>query len=343
MSALDAKTLVMRWKGLYVFANDMGLATLVPLPSHVLGALFERGDKPAFTTSTYLADEWVGLGPYRMNQWARGSFMSLTAYADYFLGKPKIDEITLQFVEDTNTLLVRLLYRLHRHGAGRAAQARRSRDAQGTVREPRQRRLILSSVRLRVGRWQLRDATLPWVPDARVRQALIKLIDRQHMLDEQYGGLGAIQDVLLDTKDPAYQIAIEKGLINLSYDVPEAHRLLAAAGLSRGPDGAYRTQSGAPFAIELAAQTDISTNVREVQIVQDFWKAAGLQVELVLIPGTVRWQEVGGSSRGSTSAATTRGIPLSSFTTSRLARRRGGRVAIWAVTATPPRISSTPV
>jgi len=298
MSAPDPRTLVMRWKHIYVFANEMGISTLVPLPSHLLGPIFERGDKPAFTSSSYLNDDWVGLGPYRMKEWVRGSFMNLMAYEDYFLGKPKIDQLTIQFVGDTNTLVVRMLsgdvdmVPVGPFKLGEAATLKDHFVSQGRGE------LVLSSVRLRVGRWQLRDTSFPWVPNPSVRQALVKLIDRQRMLDELYGGMGAIQDILLDPKDPAYRRTLEKGLIDLSYDVTEAHRLLAEAGLARGSEGAYRTQSGAPFAIELAAQTDIATNVREVQIVQDFWRGAGLQVELVLIPGTVRWQEVGAQLKG---------------------------------------------
>ncbi len=298
MSAPDSRTLVMHWKRLYVFANEMGLSTLVPLPAHLLGPLFDRGDKPAFASSTYLNDDWVGLGPYRLKEWVRGSFMSLTAYDDYSLGKPKIDELVIQFVGDTNTLLVRMLsgdvdmVPVGPFKLGEAATLKDQFVSKGKGE------IILSSVRLRVGRWQLRDTSLAWVPNPSVRQALIKLIDRRGMLDELYGGMGAIQDILLDRKDPAYTITLEKGVVDLSYDASEAHRLLAAAGLARGSDGTYRTQSGAPFAIELAAQTDIATNVREVQIVQDFWKGAGLQVELILIAGTVRWQEVGAQLKG---------------------------------------------
>jgi peptide/nickel transport system substrate-binding protein len=298
MTAPDSRTLVIRWKSLYVFANELGLSTLVPLPSHLLGPLHEKGDKPAFTGSSYLTDDWVGLGPYRLKEWARGSFMTLTAYDDYFLGKPNIDELTLRFVGDTNTLLVRMLsgdvdmVPVGPFKLGEAATLNEQFVSQGKGE------IILSSVRLRVGRWQLRDSSLPWVPDPSVRQALIKLIDRRGMLLEQYGGMGDIQDILLDRKDPAYRITQEKGVVDLSYDVSEAHRLLAAAGFTRGADGTYRSPSGVPFAIELAAQTDIATNVREVQIVQDFWKGAGLQVDLVLIPGTVRWQEVGAQLKG---------------------------------------------
>jgi peptide/nickel transport system substrate-binding protein len=285
----------------------------------LLGPLLDRGDKPAFASSAYLSDDWVGLGPYRLKEWVRGSFMTLAAYEGYLLGKPKIDEITLQFVGDTNTLLVRMLsgdVDMVPVGPFKLGEAVTLKDqfvshGRGAV--------ILSSVRLRVGRWQLRDTSLPWVPNPSVRQALIKLIDRRGMLDELYGGMGAIQDILLDRKDPAYQLALEKGVIDLSYDPPEAHRLLGAAGFVRGSDGTYRTPSGSPFAIELAAQTDIATNVREVQIVQDFWKGAGLQVELILIPGTVRWQEVGAQLKGAYIGGANPGYSsYSSLTTSQI-------------------------
>ena len=73
VTAPAPQTVVMRWKAVYVLANEMVLDTIVPLPRHLLGPVYDAGDKQAFASSPYLSDEWVGLGPYRLREWQRGA------------------------------------------------------------------------------------------------------------------------------------------------------------------------------------------------------------------------------------------------------------------------------
>jgi hypothetical protein len=54
----------MRWKSTYIYANNMSLDNLVPLPAHLLGSAFEAGNKTAFTSHPIIYEQWVGLGPY---------------------------------------------------------------------------------------------------------------------------------------------------------------------------------------------------------------------------------------------------------------------------------------
>jgi len=277
----------------------MGLETnLVPYPRHKLGALWEAGDKQAFANSPYLADEYVGLGPYKLREWLRGSYIEAEAFDGYFEGKPKVERLSMRFVGDTNTLVVMFMageLDVIPVGSLKAAEAdslKKQYEAAGTGR------VIVSDAKLRQGMPQLRDPEAVWARDARVRQALTQLIDRPALAETVQFGLAAVDDITLQRTDPAYQLAKQNGLPKLDFDANQAHRLLAEAGLTRGGDGTYRTQSGAPFSFELSTTNDIQTNVQEMLAIANAWKQAGMQVDNVLIPGTANKDEIRNKLRG---------------------------------------------
>ncbi|MEA2639478.1 MAG: peptide/nickel transport system substrate-binding protein [Chloroflexota bacterium] len=319
MTAPDPKTLVIRWKTPYIFANAMALDTVVPLPSHLLGPLYESGNKQALVSSSYLTDDWVGLGPYRLKEWVRGGFIDVVANDQYFLGRPKVDQMTVRFVGDTSALVLRAVggdVDVIPVGSLKLAEANSLKTqweaiGAGTV--------IPSPSRLRAGRWQFRDASAPWAGDPRVRQALVQLIDRQGIVETIFGGLASVVDVLLPQEDAALTLARQRGLPGLAYNPTEAHRLLAAAGLSRGTDGAYRTASGGPFPIEIQAQSDINSNVQVLQAMANDWKTAGIDATTFAIPGSIDWHESGARVSGVYIGGSTPGYDAyNAFVTSQL-------------------------
>ena len=297
--ATDPQSLTIRWKNLNIFANAMGIETgLIPYPRHKLGALWEAGDKQAFANSPYLADEFVGLGPYKIREWLRGSYLEAEAFDGYFEGKPKIDRLSLRFVGDTNTLVVMFMageldvIPVGSLKAGEADVLKRQYETAGMGR------IVVSDAKLRQGMPQLRDPDAIWARDPRIRQALTQLIDRPALAETVQFGLAAVDDITLQRTDPAYSLAKQKGLPKLEFDSSQAHRLLAEAGLTRGADGTYQPAAGAPFSFELSTTGDIQTNVQEMLAIANAWKQAGMQVENVIIPGTANKDEVRNKLRG---------------------------------------------
>src|SRR5439155_12561721 len=80
---------------------------LTPLPRHLLEELY-RSDKDAFTKSSRFTTDFIGLGPYRLARWEHGTFMELTPFADYFLGRPPLDAIIVKFLFDQNIMLANI-------------------------------------------------------------------------------------------------------------------------------------------------------------------------------------------------------------------------------------------
>jgi peptide/nickel transport system substrate-binding protein len=145
-------------------------------------------------------------------------------------------------------------------------------------------KVILSNNKLRNGFWNFRDPNALWVPDPRVRLGVTKFIDRQAIVDTVQSGLSSVDDIMLPREDPAYRLAQQRGLPNLSLDPAAGHRMLADAGFTRGGDGLYRSPDGRPFAATLTVTGDIQTNVTQLLVIEDNWKRNGLQPTLNIIP-----------------------------------------------------------
>lgn len=296
--AVDPHTLVMRWKNVDISANVFGLNVMPPIARHLLQEPYDTLDKQAFPAHPYWSDQFIGLGPYRLQQWVRGSFIETVANDSYFLGRPQIDRILVRYAGDTRALLVSILageYDLVPVGSMKAEEAivvKQNWEAAG------QGALIMSMVKLRNGWIQMRDPTAPWVPDARVRQALVKLIDRPNMVETLHNRLSGVDDIFLAKEHPAYQLARQRGLPDLSYDPTQAHRLLTEAGLTRGPDGTYRTSSGVPFSIEASTSGDINTNVQEMLVIANAWQSAGLPTTQTIITTNQNSREMESTTKG---------------------------------------------
>ena len=298
VTAPDPSTLVVRWRNTYIYANAMGLETLVPIPRHRFAPLYEAGDKQAFANSPYWAEEWIGLGPYKMRDWLRGSYIEAEAYDGYFLGRPKIDRVSIRYLGDTRALLVAIMA-----GDVDVVPVGSLKEEEAHVLKTQWEAtgagsVSLSNNKLRHGDWQWRDSTAPWAQDVRVRQALLHLIDRQSLVDTIQNGLSSVDNIALPRQDPAYRLAQQRGLPSLGFDPALAHRLFAEAGLIRGADGAYRTQAGQPFAIELSATGDINSNVQEMLAIESQWKTAGLEPSNVIITGAMDKDQVRGRLQG---------------------------------------------
>ena len=51
----------------------------------------------------------MGLGPYQVKSWDRGSSIVAVANESYVLGRPKIDEIEIRTIPDANAIMASLL------------------------------------------------------------------------------------------------------------------------------------------------------------------------------------------------------------------------------------------
>lgn len=96
MEAPDPQTVVINFTD--PFAPWLGRLWTGLLPKHVLQPEFDAAGN--LNSAAWNSNPTVGCGPYNFESWESGSFARFVANDNYWLGRPKIDEIVFTFVPD---------------------------------------------------------------------------------------------------------------------------------------------------------------------------------------------------------------------------------------------------
>jgi len=286
-----------RWKTPYIYANQAGPTEQPALPRHLLAELYGQTSLEALDNSSYWTTDFVGLGPYRMGEWVRGSHTEAVASADYFLGRPKIDRIFVRYYSDPQVLAQAVVA-----GAVDVVGVGSLRDqdvppiksaweptGDGTI-------LRMTFIAASMG-FQFGDPTAPWM-DVRIRRALAHLLDRDALADALGEGLSQRADVVLDPEDPVYRLLEQGSFPKYPYDTAQAQRLLAESGWTRGQDG-FLQRNGQRFAIEVSTLANSPAYVQRITAVADQLKQGGLDPTVIPIPSsTPNAREVQSRIRG---------------------------------------------
>lgn len=279
-SAPDPTTLVVRWAEPYFGANVGNPAEFPAAPRHIVADLY-KGDRQTFLNNPYWATEFVGIGPYRLDDWVQGAYTQALAFDDYFLGRPKIDRVIIRYFQDANTLVTSMLSGdsdLVTIGTLKMEDVTPIANTWG----PQGGTVIPSVTDAMISRFQFRDQDAPWARDVRVRQALVHIVDRQ-TLAETFAPVGGLADIFVSPNDPAYRVAEQRGFPRYGYDLTRAERLLGEAGWTRGSDGAFQNAAGQRFTTEVRVVESTPLNTRQGLALVDQWKRGGLEVDFVSV------------------------------------------------------------
>jgi peptide/nickel transport system substrate-binding protein len=307
---LDDGSFTIHWSQPYPWANELILHQLAPLPAHVLGALYDTASADAFLAHPFWASPaYVGNGPFRLVQWDPGSQMVFQAYADYFLGRPPLDEVILRIVADDGTLVASVLAgaidatlgsTLDQQG-GATVRQQWAQSGEGTV--------IITSTNFRHLRFQ-HDAAKnrqPALLDARVRRAIAHAIDRGTLAEVVSEGSSRATDIPLIPTDPLYTTA-GQAIARYPYDPARALALLEEVGWTRRADGLLAGSSGG-FAVDLREGQGADTEAEGAIVAADLGKI-GMQVAIELIPQSrIRDLEYRASFPGMASGSLPVGLP----------------------------------
>lgn len=172
----------------------------------------------------------IGSGRYILKQWDRGQQIILRANPDYYGEAPKMEQVTILFMEEDASLAAAM--------AGQADVAYTSASYSEQQMEDYQLLAVQTvdnrGFNLPTGDVYEKDGVTygnVFTGDVRVRRALNLGIDREEMIDHVLNGYGTAAYSVCD-KMPWYNDAGET-----SYDPDEAIRLLEEAGWETGEDG----------------------------------------------------------------------------------------------------------
>lgn len=273
----DQTTVVVTWRQLYAFADRMEHRELYPLPRHLLEQSYTQGSsKEAFLTQPFFSADFVGLGPFRVARWESGSHVDFAAFDRYFLGRPKLDSVRVQFIPDSSTMLANLsarsLQMMMTLGGipdfDSMMAIKRDWEASGygvMLMDPLSYRYVEP------------QKYLPHNPqpldliDPRVRKALLHAIDREALARVRFGDVGIVADSWVHPSFGSYRL-LQDGITKYPYDPRRALALMAEAGWRLGADSVLE-KGGSKFNVttrDLESETDpviIAANWKEIGVI----------------------------------------------------------------------------
>ena len=167
----------------------------------------------------------VGTGPFKLDSWTYNSELQLSAFDDYFRGRPKFDKLIMKVVPEAQTQA--LMFRKGELDAFDLDYARSQipefkKDAQWKDR-------IVSGPR--VGTYYMSiNSKMPPFDNPKVREAVMYAIDRQTLIDKLYYGTGIPAKGILAPGLAGYN----PDLPGFKYDPEKSKALLKEAGFPNG-------------------------------------------------------------------------------------------------------------
>ncbi len=278
-TALDSRTLLIRYQ---TPTPDAAEAIWQPLPAHVVGAAFETMDaREFFDTLPFWTSEFIGLGPYQVERWEPGAFITGVAFPNYVNGKPKIARIQLVWQPDANTAVANLLSGSVHFATDLSLafpQASVLRREWAGARQPGT--VLLGTSKTVYTQVQARpDYARPAaLLDVRFRRALAHAIDKQAIVDAVLDGEPGIADTFMAKEEESYA-ELDKVLTRYRLDPRRTDQLMSDVGFTKDAEGFYG-QSGARLAVGIQVAGGGGGYLNEALVVADSWKRVGIDTQL---------------------------------------------------------------
>jgi len=245
------------------------------LPAHLLHSYADLNSVP-------FNSQPVGSGPYRMTRWVRGDHIEFVANPTYFLGKPKIAKIVVNFIPDENTMVNELQTgELDWFYAASETSYNQLKTIQGL-------RNVISAQNSYRG--MLINTESPLVQDVRVRRALAYAIDKETIVRKvTYGAAHAATEDI-----PSFMWAYDRSVPTYPYDPARAKALLSAAGWKPGPDGILE-KDGKRMELRLVLRQGAVTDTAMSVLIQAELRAVGIDAAIKTYQGSMLF---GGGTSG---------------------------------------------
>jgi peptide/nickel transport system substrate-binding protein len=211
----------------------------------------------------------LGSGPFVVDRWIRGDRVVMRANPYYWRGKPKIAQLTIRFVPDTQTAMN--LLQTHEVQGYYNAQDFAQYDQLRQIPGYRVTAAPVAGVGAII--FNTQD---PMTADPLVRRALAEAIDVRSVVEKAYRGAidssHAAEGLFFWSYDPA-------AFPDVPYDPAQARTMLDRAGWHAGPDG-IRRKNGTALRPLLLIQAATPGDAIIGNTVAQYERAAGADVTL---------------------------------------------------------------
>ena len=215
-------------------ADFLGSWTFPLIPAHLAGT------DPDLLTGAF-ARAPVGCGPFRFVRYEPGNEVVLEAFVEHWAGRPGIDRLVFKILRDQRTALQALLSGDLELMAVPSTLFREALDS-GRAGDLR------STIYTRASTWYMAfNLDRPTLADARVRRAIVHLLDRREFIDGALDGL-AVPGVTTWHPDGPWA---DPSLEPIPHDPAAAAALLADAGWTDSDGDGRLDRDGDPLAVRL--------------------------------------------------------------------------------------------
>ncbi len=216
----------------------------------------------------------IGTGPFRIVENQPGVFLRLEANPTYWRGAPHLREIDYRFVSNPTTLLTQM--RTHEFDLYRDVPAEQS-----TLLAAIPQTHVFRYAYSRYADIGFNAGRAPF-SDIRVRQAIAYATDVPALIRETTNG----EYVMSDSDQPPWRWTYDDKITTYPYNPAKAAALLDAAGWRISPDG-RREREGRLLELTFVGLANDATALRAEQILQQQWRAVGIDVSIKNFPEDV--------------------------------------------------------
>lgn len=231
------------------------------LPKHIL-----ENESPAEWANDDFNRAPIGTGKYKFVEWKSGQYISLAKNDAYFGAQPSIENVVVLFGADT-TLVAALINGEIDVMYSLPASEMETVDAMPGIGYFTSPALNMYYIGLN----QLADG----ISDLKVRQGLSHAIDKQTLVDTVFGDVAYTTDDIFPLNHWSHSDDIDV----YPYDVAKAKALFEEAGYALNGAGIYE-KDGKPLHVSIDI-ADSSTNAAVAALIQQMWKAAGVDCEII--------------------------------------------------------------
>ncbi len=228
---------------------------------------------------TYATDHPVTTGPYELTEWERGSYMIFDARPEYYLGKPPIDRIVVQFYANEDAIVNALLSGDIDVIAGDLSPQYYDALAAAPnieLYEQPPGRILYLDFNLREGV----EGKHPAIDDPVVREAIDYAIDKQQIVDVALFGKGYLCPTASTCGPLTEWPAIDPSLQVFPQDFEKANALLEEAGYKdTDGDGVRESPDGQPLIFPLYFDVDTPPSQPIAQMLKEWTAEIGIQLE----------------------------------------------------------------
>jgi peptide/nickel transport system substrate-binding protein len=268
LEVVDDHTVVWVWKEAFAPAI-YAITQLWPIPEHIYG----QGD---FLTNPANRKP-VGSGPFTLDQWESGQYISLVRDPNYWGEKAHLDRIIFKVVEDDAVALNML--KAGELDEMRATQGQWEKQMTDPDFNAHFRKVDYYFPGYNFVAYNCRSV---WFSDKRVRKAMTLLFDRESVNTKIYSGYARL------VSGPFYinSWAYDKTVKPLPFDPSAARVLLAEAGWKDSNHDGVLDKDGKKFEFELNVIAGSAPAAQFSQLLQEECGKAGIRINIRSLEGS---------------------------------------------------------